>query len=102
MEIKKTVWVIMDKKRKVIGSGVPRNRELKLIDDPKGTARILTYASKNKAISGFRDSGFFCWGDAHDYMEENYGEDWQRHNRDIHETLDAVKIELIMREVGDV
>jgi hypothetical protein len=53
------VWVIMSKDRKLIAKGVPRDRSLELVDDLKDKKRILTYASKGKAESAFKISGFY-------------------------------------------
>ena len=70
--VTRKVWVIVDKKRKLIGMGVPRNRSLKMIDDYDGTGRILTYGSKKKAEAGFKSSGFYTWG-LGDYLLNEYG-----------------------------
>jgi len=51
----------MSKDRKVIAKGVPRNRELVLVDDEKDKKRILTYSSKKMAEVGFK-SGFYGQG----------------------------------------
>lgn len=79
MKVVKKIWVIVDKKRRVIGSGVPRNRELKFIESTDGTQRILSYGSKKKAEAGFKVSGFYSWGEVGKYLleEYEYGKSWQ-------------------------
>jgi hypothetical protein len=80
MKLEKKVWVIMDKKRKVIGMGTPRNRELKFFDSIKGSNRILTYKSKRMAEAGFKSSGFY--DHTGDYLEKeyDYGAQWEDEN----------------------
>lgn len=57
MKVVQEVWVIMDKKKKAIACGVPRNREMKMFEDCN--SRILTYQSEAKARAGFKVSGFY-------------------------------------------
>ena len=59
MTIDEKVWIIVSKDRKVIAKGVPRDRYLVAIDDTKDKKRILTYASKGKAETAFRNSFFY-------------------------------------------
>lgn len=59
MEIAKTVWIIVSKDRKVIAKGVPRERNLVLIDDEKDEKRILTYSSKKKAENAYKNNYFY-------------------------------------------
>lgn len=73
MEIKKKVWLIMDKKHMVVAKGVPRNRRLELLSNEKSRQRILTYDSQKKAISGFRDSWFYTGLGVDEYFEKEYG-----------------------------
>lgn len=61
MKVEQEVWVIMDKERKMIACGVPRNRQIRKIEDAMKT-RILTYQSEKKAINGFTLSGFYGSG----------------------------------------
>lgn len=72
------VWLIMSKDRKLVAKGTPRNRELIRVNDGKDKKRFLTYSSKGRAESAFRDNGFFGrwlidgyeWGDPLDkYLE---------------------------------
>jgi len=70
---KKTVWLIMDKKRNVIAKGVPRNRYLILVDNLKDKKRVLTYSSKKMAENGFKSSFFYTTGAADKYVKKNYG-----------------------------
>ena len=65
-EIKYKAWLIMDKDRKYLAVGTPRNREIMKLTDYNGK-RILTYKSKKVAENGFKLSGFYCWGDVPDY-----------------------------------
>lgn len=108
MKVSKEVWVIMDKSRKVIACGVPRNRSLRFVDEALNT-RILTYQSEKKAIAGFTLSGFYdetydeaslvdgvkdYWGT---YLKRNYGQKKFEGDRvycslpDSSEYLEAVK-----------
>ncbi len=65
-------WVIMDKTKKVIAVGSPRNRELRVLEEAKNV-RVMIYGSKAKAESGFKDSGFYAFGKAASYLQETYG-----------------------------
>jgi hypothetical protein len=52
-------WVIMDKSKKAIACGSPRNRSMKMMGGGKIT-RVLLYGSKSKAIAGFSGgNGFY-------------------------------------------
>jgi len=70
---KKTVWLIMDKTRKVIAKGVPRNRYLCLVDDITDRKRVLTYNSEGMAKNGFISSGFYHEMKADGYLSTIYG-----------------------------
>lgn len=72
MEIKKKVWVIMDKKRGIIAKGVPRNRYLELVSNEKDKKRILTYNSQRLAEAGFLSSWFFTGTGVDEYFEQEY------------------------------
>lgn len=70
----------MDKNKKAIACGVPRNREMKLFENCN--SRILTYQSKRKAEAGFKVSGFYdvtgrtgeyTDGDNPTYLDITYG-----------------------------
>lgn len=99
MIIEKTVWVIMDKNRKIIGSGVPRNRELKFVNDPKGTSRILTYPSRGYAEAGFKSSGFYMWNGVGDYVKETYGKGRDWYEIKDEEFLEAVEVKMTLEEI---
>jgi hypothetical protein len=65
MEI--TLWAIMDKKKKAIACGSPRNRSMRLlstlIDEP---SRIILYGTEGRAKAGFSNgNGFYdeTWDD---------------------------------------
>lgn len=87
---RKEVWVIMSKDRTIIAKGIPRNRSLEYVNDEKGTKRILTYSSKQKAESGFKHNGFFG-------MEKIEGFKWGENK--LEEFLEAVNVELIINEI---
>ncbi len=72
-EKKMDFWVIMDKSKKTIAVGSPRNRELRLLSDAKNV-RVMIYGSKAKAESGFKDSGFYAFGEAGVYLKKTYGD----------------------------
>jgi hypothetical protein len=72
---KKTVWLIMDKTRKVIAKGVPRNRYLCMVDDIKDRKRLLTYNSERMAINGFTSSGFYRGDGVNQYLADKFGSD---------------------------
>jgi hypothetical protein len=78
--VEEEVWIIVSKDRKTIAKGVPRNRYLCDIDDKKDKKRILTYKSKCRAESAFKD----CWF----YSSKKYKK----------EDLEAVKCILTMTE----
>lgn len=113
MKLVQNVWVIMDKHKKAIACGVPRNREMKMFEDCN--SRILTYQSEKKAIAGFTSSGFYDrtkredTGDEHwgrSYLDETYGEpvefigyDKKKHTRyewNYKDICVAVKAEIII------
>lgn len=78
--IKFEQWVIMSKDRKVIATGVPRNRKLTSVDK-LNNQRILTYKSKGMAESGFKNNWFYQG--SLNYTREN---------------LEAVKMEVTYKE----
>lgn len=82
----------MDKKRRIIARGVPRNRELRFVEDTKGSNRILTYKSKAMAMAGFKYSGFYTWDRCVDYIEKEYGKGAKEGDY-----LEAVEAELIIK-----
>lgn len=94
LEIVERKWILVDKTRKVIARGTPRNRKLVFVDGPS-KARILAYRSKATATSGGLSAGFYSW-EVKDYMSEQYGNDWYRH-RD--KCLEPVEVEVIIRAV---
>lgn len=96
----------MDKNRKVIGMGVPRNRRLQFLNQKEGSGRILTYNSKKRAEAGFKVSGFWTW-DVADYLKETYGygewwldDDGKRQSLNVkfEDFLEAVEIEITIKE----
>lgn len=60
----------------LIAKGVPRSRHICLVNDPKDKKRILYYDTKNKAISGYRDSGFYGENGVDEYCREKYKKGW--------------------------
>lgn len=59
-------WVIMDKSKKAIACGSPRNRSMRMVEllDTKKT-RVLLYSTRNRAVAGYSDGlGFYdeTWG----------------------------------------
>lgn len=89
---KKTVWLIMDKTRKVIAKGVPRNRYLCLVDDQTDKKRLLTYNSEGMAKNGFISSGFYNGAGVKQYLNDKYGAD-----SDIINCLEPVKAIIIVK-----
>lgn len=87
-----TVWVIMSKNRKLIAKGVPRNRSLVLVNDINDSQRILTYSTKNKAESAFKNHGFYDWGLEEHIDEWKEGDIWASH-------LEAVQITRSLKEI---
>jgi hypothetical protein len=81
------VWVIMSKCRKYIAKGTPRNRELIEVNNVKDKKRFLTYATKGKAESAFKTSGFSTW-QIKDFPYDN------SYNADRSEYLEAVECEM--------
>lgn len=100
VEIKKELWVIMSKDRKVIAKGVPRSRYLELLDSDD-TKRILTYSTENKARLGFSNgNGFYG-----QHILSDYQEHWNNYHKGLCEKpklddyLEAVKVEFMMKEI---
>jgi hypothetical protein len=65
------LWVIMDKEKKAIACGSPRNRQMIMLSD-LGNIRILTYGSQKRTESAYRDCGFY--DETKGYLKEKYGE----------------------------
>lgn len=82
MKLTKKVWVIMDKGHKVIATGVPRSRQLDLVDTWDGH-RLLTYKSQKKAESAFKVSQFYL-RDTEQYMHEAYKHLLTKHEYEWH------------------
>jgi hypothetical protein len=57
--IKKTLWVIMSKERKLIAKGGPRDRYLVEVNDDTDNKRVLTYNTKIRAELAYKESFFF-------------------------------------------
>lgn len=93
MEIQnKTVWVIMSKCRKYIAKGTPRNRELVEVENKDDKKRFLTYASKAKAESAFKVSGFST------YRIKNFPYD-SAYSKDRSEYLEAVECKITLNTI---
>lgn len=119
MKLVQSVWVIMDKNKKAIACGVPRNREMKMFEDCN--SRILTYQSEKKAIAGFTSSGFYdqttkvtddktYWGPS--YLDKTYGKpvkskspydnkEYIRYEWDYKDICIAVKADIIIEVNGE-
>lgn len=67
---KETKWIIMDRERKVIAVGVPRNRQLVMLDSGFKT-RILFYSSQKMAENAFSRAGFYDHTTG-DYFRKTY------------------------------
>lgn len=115
MKLVQNVWVIMDKNRKAIACGVPRNREMKMFENCN--SRILTYQSEKKAIAGFTTSGFYdltsstgSWtDDGATYLDKTYGKKETREGQygkydhyewDYKDVCIAVKAQIIIEVEG--
>lgn len=76
-------WVIMNQDKTVIAKGVPRNRELILVDDKTDKKRVLTYNSKKKAEAGFLGNWF-----------------WDRSGKKLtKKDMEAVEVEITIKEI---
>ncbi len=101
----------MDKGRKAIATGFPRNRVLCLLSEWSGE-NIMTYTTEKKATSAYTTSQFFL-GNAEEYMHETYthlmekypynwarGEDkldmWLSQNKHSADLYEAVKVNLTL------
>lgn len=87
LNLKFKKWVIMDKQRRVIAKGVPRNRSLILLSDKDDQQRILDYTTKKRAEAGFTGCGF--WGNKD---PENEGKKYD---------LEAVSVEIVIKEIKE-
>jgi len=88
----KEVWVLMDRRRRIIAKGTPRNRHLVFVDDQKDNKRILTY--RTKATAEANSTGFWLFG-VEDYLSRTYKLKDSEQPR-----LDAVKARLVI-EIED-
>lgn len=102
MEIKRKVWVIMDKQHGVIAKGIPRNRYLVRVDDGNDKKRILTYNSQKIAESNFKTSWFYSGDGVPEYFKNIYGCYYDNELRkqigpSEEDCMEAVEAELIMK-----
>ena len=88
---KKTVWLIMDKARKVVAKKNIRARTLCMIDDTKDKKQLLVQNTEIMARRMFR-YGFFHGKGVDEYLRNTYGEDTTDINR-----LEVVKATLIVK-----
>ena len=66
-------WVIMDKGKKAIAVGSPRNRAMRLLSSlEKPTIRVMLYGTKSKADAGFKGVGFY--DQTKGYLRDTYGD----------------------------
>ncbi len=65
------VYLIVSKDEKLIAKGVPRDRYICHVDEGDNK-RILTYTTKSKATSAYKDCGFFVSDAAETYVKLNY------------------------------
>lgn len=72
----KEAWIIMDKTRKAIACGSPRDRRMVLIKN-LDTGRILTYQTEARARAGFKTSGF--WDETWEEMPKSR---WQHNDEE--------------------
>jgi hypothetical protein len=79
-------WVIMSKDRMLIAKGTPRDRSLVMADDPKDKKRLLTYTSKKKAESGFKNHWFWTY-----HLNVSVSP----------EDLEAVKVKITVEEIPE-
>jgi len=63
----------MDKNRKIIAKGTPRNRYLVTLEEEDNSERYLTYTSKKKAEAGFKCSWFFTTEAVEEVFKKEYG-----------------------------
>jgi len=111
MKIIKQVWIITDRNRKLIATGVPRNRYLKMIGDDNGGSlrqRILTYDSKGRAQAGYNGSWFYTSRDVDDYLRDTYnygvmgvGDKWERLSANPEDFMQALEATMTF-EVEDL
>lgn len=88
LNLKFKKWIIMDKGRRVIAKGVPRNRQLIPLNDTEDQQRILDYTTKSRAVAGFTGCGFY----------NNHDPD----NGDKSYELEAVPVEIIIKEIKEL
>lgn len=70
--MKITMWTIMDKNKKAIACGSPRNRSMRLVESlDTNKVRIILYGTKGRAVSAFSGNlGFYDETDG--YIKTNY------------------------------
>ena len=68
-------WVIMDKHKKAIACGSPRNRSMRTVESLKDhPMRILMYGTEKRALSAF-SGGLGFYDETDGYIKEAYGVD---------------------------
>jgi len=89
-------WIIMDKKRRVIAKGVPRDRHLISVDDIGDKKRVLYYDTEGKARSGFTSSGFYNNYDPDkSYINENGFTRYEKYD------LEPVHVKITIEEINN-
>lgn len=90
-------WVIMDKGKKAIACGSPRDRQMRLIESLKSKpVRILMYGTRSKALEAFSGGlGFYDYTDG--YLKQTYPTDGWR-LQDYQDICIPVKVKLVFDE----
>ena len=67
------LWVIMDKHKKAIACGSPRNRSLRTVESLKNNPmRILMYGTEKRALAAF-SGGLGFYDETDGYLVSTYG-----------------------------
>ena len=68
------LWVIMDKNKKAIACGSPRNRSMRMVESLKDSPmRILMYGTEKRALAAF-SGGLGFYDETGDYLRKTYGD----------------------------
>lgn len=68
------MWVIMDKGKKAIACGSPRNRSMRMVESLKDNPmRILMYGTEKRALAAF-SGGLGFYDETDGYLASTYGD----------------------------
>lgn len=91
------LWVIMDKNKKAIACGSPRNRSMRLVESLEDhPMRVLMYGTKARALNAC-SGGLGFYDETDGYLSKTYGGDKWFHGS-YEKICIAVKVSMVFDE----